>query len=120
MKVELKNAILNANNYHINCGFLLFTTLEGAKMDYFSVLPIAIMLLAVALLYFSNKHQMVFAKTWPKKLRPVAYLLIIAAIITMALKYALSAAIFISLMVIMLSIILLPTFAHLTKGKTDE
>lgn len=89
-------------------------------MDYFSVLPIAIMLLAVALLYFSNKNQMVFAKTWPKQLRPVAYLLIIVAITSMSLKYALSAAIFISLMVIMLSIILLPTFAHLTKGKTNE
>lgn len=85
-------------------------------MSYFIVLPAIIMLFAVGLLYLSNKHQLLRTKPLAKKLRPIAYLMLLLAFVLMAAKYAVSASLFIGLMVIMLCVIALPLMALFLKG----
>ncbi len=85
-------------------------------MSYFIVLPATIMLFAVGLLYLSNKHQLLRTKPLAKKLRPIAYLMLLLAFVLMAAKYAVSASLFIGLMVIMLCVIALPLMALFLKG----
>lgn len=88
----------------------------GHLMSYFIVLPATIMLFAVGLLYLSNKHQLLRTKPLTKKLRPIAYLMLLFAFVLMAAKYAVSASLFIGLMVIMLCVIALPLMALFLKG----
>ncbi len=88
----------------------------GHLMSYFIVLPATIMLFAVGLLYLSNKHQLLRVKPLTKKLRPIAYLMLLFAFVLMAAKYAVSASLFIGLMVIMLCVIALPLMALFLKG----
>lgn len=88
----------------------------GRLMSYFIVLPATIMLFAVGLLYLSNKHQLLRVKPLAKKLRPIAYLMLLLAFVLMAAKYAVSASLFIGLMVIMLCVIALPLMSLFLKG----
>ena len=65
-------------------------------------------LIAVFLLYLSNKHQKLINKPLPKRVRLIAYLLLLVAFLLININFSLSGSIFTSLMVLMLSVISVP------------
>ena len=65
-------------------------------------------LIAVFLLYLSNKHQKLINKPLPKRVRLIAYLLLLVAFLLININLSLSGSIFTSLMVLMLSVISVP------------
>ena len=72
------------------------------------VLLSIIMLVAVALLYLSNRHQLLTNSPLNKKVRLIAYLLILFSTVSMASQLSISVSIFLGLMMLMLCLMLVP------------
>ncbi|MEH8016770.1 hypothetical protein MN202_05980 [Rheinheimera muenzenbergensis] len=81
------------------------------------LLTLSLLTLAVALCYFSNKHQRIFSKAISKQWRILSVVLLATAAVLAVQQLSWSATVFFLVLFLMLSCILLPLLTLLKKEK---
>lgn len=81
---------------------------------------IIILLIAVVLLYGSNKHQRLLNKKVPTSVRPFAWLLISISLIIAFYALDTTAAIFFSIFILMLTLMVIPFISLLNTKENNK